>query len=76
MNQRYFYINDLQLVGKKVNKASYLYKNQIWEDDTQNIIDDRLTGYCHILKTTGHPHMLIKIEEISCEDAKRLMNLY
>lgn len=76
MTQRYFYVNDLQLIGKKINNASYLYRNQTWEDDTQHIIEDRLTGYCQILKTAGNPHMLIKIEEISVKDAERLMNLF
>ncbi|KAF0223093.1 MAG: hypothetical protein FD133_606 [Erysipelotrichaceae bacterium] len=76
MTHRYFYINDLQLIGKKIRNACYLYKNHTWEDDTQHIIDDRLTGYCHILKTTGNPHMLVKIEEISYEDAKRLLHLF
>jgi len=76
MTQRYFYVNDLQLIGKKIHNSCYLYRNQTWEDDKQNIIEDRLTGYCHILKTTGNPHMLVKIEEISYDDAKRLMNLF
>lgn len=76
MTNRYFYVNDLQLVGKKICNAYYLYRNQTWEDDTQRIIEDRLAGYCHILKTTGNPHMLVKIEEISCEDAKRLLHLF
>jgi len=76
MTSRYFYINDLKLIGKTVNESGYLYRNKIWEDDKDFIIKHRLTGYCPITKTTGNPHMLIKIDEITKDEAERLMHLF
>jgi len=76
MSQRYFYINDLRLIGKLVNEDGYLYKNKNWEADRELIIKNRLVGYCHITKTAGNPHMLIKIDEISKDEAEHLMHLY
>jgi hypothetical protein len=76
MTNRYFYINDLQLIGKTVNDCAYLYKNRSWEDDRDTIIHHRLSGYCPITKTEGNPHMLVKIDEITKEEAERLMHLF
>lgn len=76
MSNRYFYINDLQLVAKLVNANGYLYINKTWVDDKDSIIQHRLTGYCPILKTTGNPHMLVKIDEITQDEAQRLLNLF
>lgn len=76
MTSCYFYINDLKLIGKTVNESGYLYRNRTWEDDKEFIIKHRLTGYCSITKTIGNPHMLVKIDEITKEDAERLMHLF
>lgn len=76
MSNRYFYINDLHLVGKTVNDSAYLYRNKSWEDDQEFIIQNRLSGYCPITNTLGNPHMMIKIDEITKEEAERLMHLF
>lgn len=76
MSQRFFYINDLKLVGKMVNEDGYLYKNKSWVADRELIIKHRLVGYCNITKTAGNPHMLIKIDEISKDEADHLLHLY
>lgn len=76
MSQRFFYINDLRLVGKMVNEDGYLYKNKSWEADRDLIIKHRLVGYCPITMTNGNPHMLIKIDEISKDEAEHLLHLY
>lgn len=76
MSNRYFYVNDLQLVGKLVNSHGYLYVNKTWVDDKDSVINHRLKGYCPITKTTGNPHMLIKIDEITQEEAQRLLHLF
>jgi len=72
----YFYINDLQLIGKTVNESAYLYKNKNWVADRDSIIHHRLSGYCSITKTIGNPHMLVKIDEITKDEAERLMHLF
>lgn len=76
MSKRYFYLNNLKLIGKMVNGTGYLYRNKEWQADRDHDIQCRLTGYCPISKTTGNPYMMIKIDEIAQVEAERLMHLF
>lgn len=62
---QYYYIKDLELVGKTVNLIPYIFTNRKWVLDNDNLIDDRLMDYgdCSIQD----------IDEITPKEAKQLI---
>lgn len=68
----YYWIKDLKLVAKTENYVSYIYRNGVWERDDNHIVSDRVIGY-EPGEGIGNTDMLMKIDEISEEEAERLM---
>ena len=68
----YFWINDLELVAKMENYVSYIYRNSKWEVDNNNIVNDRFIGY-ESDEGIGNTDMLMRIDEITKEEAEKLM---
>lgn len=71
---KYYWINDLKLVAKTENYESYLYRNGVWEVDRCHIVNDRLMGYMPG-EGIGNTDMLMKIDEISLEEAEKKMGI-
>ncbi|MBP3339791.1 MAG: hypothetical protein J6L69_10345 [Lachnospiraceae bacterium] len=68
----YFWLNDLKLVAKMEDYVSYIYRNGKWEVDNDNIVNDRFIGY-DPNEGIGNTDMLMRIEEITEEEAKKLI---
>ena len=69
----YYYINDLQLVGKIENRISYIYcKKNGWQVDKEHLLMERLIGYDGY--EIGVMSELEKIDSISEEKAFALIN--
>ena len=68
----YFWLNDLKLVAKMEDYVSYIYRNGKWEVDNDNIVNDRFIGY-DPNEGIGNIDMLMRIEEITEEEAKKLI---
>lgn len=68
----FFWINDLKMVAKTENYISYIYKNGKWEVDTNNIVNDRFIGY-DPNEGIGNTDMLMRIDEITKEEAEKLI---
>lgn len=68
---RYYYINDLEKVGKIMgSNVHYLYNTEKgWIMDSENIIMDRLIGYDG--ERIGSSEMLFRIDEISEVEANK-----
>lgn len=75
MKDRYFYINDVRLIGKIFNDVAYLYIDKSWKLDKDFVIKYRIEGYDFITKTYHNGYMLAKIDEITQEKAEHLMHL-
>lgn len=68
----FYYINDLKLVAKMENFIPYVYdKKGGWQVDNNNCLMDRLMGYDD--DEIGSTSELVKIEEISEEEALRII---
>lgn len=67
----YYYIHDLERVGKTLdNNVYYLYNtDKGWIMDSENIIMDRLIGYDG--ERIGSSEMLFRIDEISEVEANK-----
>ena len=70
---KYYWIKDLEIVGKKENNKPYLYnkKDKKWELDNKHILTDRIIGYS--LGEIGNTDMMEKVTNISKEHANKLM---
>ena len=68
----YFWLNDLKLVAKMEDYVSYIYRNGKWEVDNDNIVNDRFIGY-DPNEGIGNTDMLMRIEDITEEEAKKLI---
>lgn len=68
----YFWLNDLKLVAKMEDYVSYIYRNGKWEVDNDNIVNDRFIGY-DPNEGIGNTDMLMRIEEITEEEAEKLI---
>ncbi len=71
----YYYLSDLNTVGKIDNFVPYLYhKEKGWVVDNENILMDRIMGYNG--ESIGNSSELFKVEEITEEEAlKRIDTL-
>ena len=69
----FFWINDLKLVAKMENYVSYIYRDGKWEVDNNNIVNDRYIGY-DPNEGIGNTDMLVRIDEITKEEAEKLIN--
>jgi hypothetical protein len=66
----YYFINDLNMVGKINNFVPYLYdREKGWIVDNDNILMDRMMGYDG--ERIGSNDMLFRIDEISEEEANK-----
>lgn len=70
MRLKYFFIKDLKQIGKYEKGLPYLYINNKWILDKENVIDDRIMGYDGESIGTSTIH---DIEEISEEKVIKLM---
>lgn len=68
----FFWINDLKLVAKMENYMSYIYRDGKWEVDNNNIVNDRYIGY-DPNEGIGNTDMLVRIDEITKEEAEKLI---
>jgi hypothetical protein len=76
MNDRYFYIVDLKLVGKIIEETAYLYKNKVWVMDKESVLMSHLSGYCAITKTYHNKYITNKINKLTFDQAQHLKNLF
>lgn len=68
----YYFINDLNIVGKEEDFVPYIYdKEKGWVVDKDNILSDRLMGYDG--EVIGSSDMLFRVDEISEEKANNLI---
>lgn len=70
MDTQYYFLNDLQLVGKMEDFVPYLYDNERgWQVDNDNLLMDRLMGYDG--ESIGSTSELLRIDEITLEQAEK-----
>ncbi|MBQ6492241.1 MAG: hypothetical protein IJI92_00015 [Erysipelotrichaceae bacterium] len=75
---RYYKIHDPNVLGMSEDRKYYLYINGKWEKDSNYIIFGKLNGY-DPYEPEGSPYgwgstsVMDEIEEISEEEAKRIM---
>ena len=68
----YYFISDLNIVGKMDNFVPYIYdKDKGWIVDNNNILSDRLMGYDG--ETIGSSDMLFRVDEITAAEAMKLI---
>lgn len=68
----YYYISDLNKLGKVDNFVPYLYdKEKGWIVDNDNILMDRIIGYDG--ETIGTSSELFKLEEITEDQANKII---
>ncbi|MDL2211641.1 hypothetical protein LJB88_02065 [Erysipelotrichaceae bacterium OttesenSCG-928-M19] len=76
---KFFKIHDINVVGKQENGIYYLYKDNQWVVDEDNIITDRLVGFDETEPEDspyriGNTDMLMRIDEITEDVAKELID--
>ena len=76
---RYYYLNDIGMLGKKENNEFYIYERNIWQKDVSHMISDRLNGYDPSEPDDspykyGNSSVLFSIDEISRKEAYKMMN--
>jgi hypothetical protein len=70
----YFIMHDLNRVGKMEDYAYYIYeKERGWIPDNEHLLSDRLMGYDGLF--VGSLTMLSRVDEISEEEANKMINL-
>lgn len=76
---RYYYIKDLDILGKREDYIPYLYeKGKGWQMNNNNIVMDRLMGY-DATESEDSPYrfgsmdMLDRISEITEESAQKII---
>jgi len=76
----YYYLSDIKRVGKMDNFVPYLYNHEKggWVVDTENLLMDRLMGYDGTEGdsspyTIGNSDMLSRVEEITHEEAQKII---
>lgn len=74
----YFYIEDLNLVGKMDDYAYYIYGDGMWQLDKKNILPDRIMGYdASEPKDSpygiGNTYMMSLVREITEVEANKLI---
>lgn len=76
----YFFIKDLNVVGKEEDYIPYLFdKEEGWKVDNDNILMDRLMGYDDSEEAgspyrMGNSDMMSRVDEITEEEANKLIN--
>ncbi len=75
-NTTYYLILD-KIVGKQEDGKHYIFRNEQWEPDNENMIMDRLVGY-DPSEPPGSPYgfgngsVMAEMDEISYEEAMKL----
>ncbi len=76
-NATYYLIWD-KIVGKQEEGKYYIFKNEQWEPDNENMIMDRLVGY-DPSEPPGSPYgfgndsVMAEMDEISYEEAVKMI---
>ncbi len=79
-NATYYLILD-KIVGKKEDGKYYIFRNEQWEPDNENMIMDRLVGY-DPSEPSGSPYgfgngsVMAEMDEISYKEAMKLIGGY
>ncbi len=79
MNVTYYYIKDLNIVGKEVDYEYYLYQpGKGWTDDNDNLLMDRLMGYDESEPADspykiGNTSIMNLVKEIREEEANKII---
>ncbi len=69
----YYYIKNLNIVGKIDNYVPFIYrKDEGWTVDNDNILMDRIMGYDG--ESIGNSSQLFEIKEITQKQAEELIN--
>ena len=74
---RYYYLNDIDVLGKSEDGVHYLFENGHWQKDVSCKIMDRLCGYDPYDDTPygfGNSSVLFTIDEISKKEAYEYLN--
>ena len=75
MKTEYYFIHDLNRIGKIEDHVPYLYDiKKGWAVDSNNIVMDRLMGYDG--ESRGATDVLLKIKEISKAEAESKIKNY
>lgn len=73
METAFYLINDLNIVAKEEDYVPFIYdQKKGWIVDNNNVLSDRLIGYDG--DTIGSSDMLFRVEEITKEEAMKLIS--
>jgi len=79
MGTTFYFIKDLNLIGKQENYIPYIYeRGKGWEVDNSNVLMDRIMGYSEV-ELTGSPYaigntdIMESVSEITEAEANKLI---